>query len=800
MFVGMIKRLGNVPPRVPIISALVIIIGAIGMAFLLTRGGSTSVAADSKVQPLAARIDRVDGSLGVARLVGQNQQTDFAEATVNTPVTVGDRIYCRDGAHASVALTGHDFVRLNPATSLDVLALDEGSTQLALRSGSAVFDVGELSGSELFEVATPCGSVDFRDRGLYQVGIDGDNAVISVLSGRAEVVGQEGSGYIDKGQVFTLACGATEAQTSTLAPALAGRIVDEYYRYRYPRRYDGRYLSYEAYLAEPFYYDPYWNSVSYEYLPADIPGLYDLDYYGDWVDTSDYGYCWAPRVSAGWAPFQSGYWDLDDLWGPSWVSYESWGWAPYHYGRWAFLDSRWFWVPTDVRTRAVYSPAAVSFIPLGNQIAWVPLGPGETYVSRYYDANWTPRYLASAQVINSVNMQRTFINLNAPGAVTVVPIGAMNRVIDRRVIAQVDPAVVANSRAVLDPLSIGGVRQFAINHEGARRTMRLARAEQEALDKPVVTGAALAASPLRTDIASALRVEQASGKRKEKLKINETAQATSSSRADNVPQTLVTQQAQERMSELAARAQQGDKSARREMRQMMREEQRSTVLQQQQTQQTQQQQLKQQRRAERQQQSAAAATQAQAQQTQRQQMKQQRRIERQNQAATAAQGQAQQQQTRQQQRLQRQQQAAAQEQARQAQRQQMKQERRVQQEQQRQQQVERKPPKQKPPQAFQQQSQAESARIQRAQQEAARQSQIMQQREQLKAQRHAEQQRQAIVQQESARQAQAVQQQREQIKAQRHAEQQRPAMPKQAARGQAAQPQPRPEKAQRKHP
>src|SRR3989442_10149234 len=327
MFVGMIRRLGNVSSRVPIIGALVIIVLATGMALLLTRGGSSNAAADSKVQPLAARIDRLDGSVGVARVVRQNQQTDFAEATINTPVTVGDRIYARDGSHASIALTGHDFVRLNPATSLDVLALEPGSTQLALRSGSAVFDVGALSRSELFEVATPCGSVDFRDRGLYQVGIDGNNAIVSVLSGLAEAVGQGGSGYINKGQVFTLGCGATEAQASMLGRDLAGRVVDEYYRYRYPRRYDGRYLNYDAYLDEPTYYDPYWNSASYEYLSADIPGLYDLDYYGDWTNVNDYGYCWAPRVNAGWAPFQSGYWDLADLWGPTWVSSEPWGWA-----------------------------------------------------------------------------------------------------------------------------------------------------------------------------------------------------------------------------------------------------------------------------------------------------------------------------------------------------------------------------------------------------------------------------------------------------------------------------------------
>ncbi|HXI90712.1 MAG TPA: DUF6600 domain-containing protein, partial [Blastocatellia bacterium] len=409
------QRLSSISRRTAIVTALIVVIAVSGIALLLTRGGSEAKA-DPAMQPHAARLDRVDGSVGIARAEDGDKQPDWAEASVNTPVTVGDRIYARDYAHASIALTGHNYVRLNPATSLDVLALEDHRTQLALRSGSALFDVGALAHEELYEVATPCGAIDLKEPGLYQIGLDGGNAIISVLNGLAQVVGQEGSGYISKGQVFTLE-GATAAQAlaSTLAPGTAGDIVDDYYRYRYPKVYNGRYRNYDAYLSDPSYYDPYRTSVSYQYLPADIPGLYDLDSYGDWVDVNDYGHCWAPRVSAGWAPFRSGYWDLDDLWGPSWVSSEPWGWAPYHYGRWAFVNQRWFWVPIEVRTRPTYYPAPVAFFSLADQIAWVPLGPSEVYVPRYYD-NFQPRYLASAEIVRVVSVQNTFVNFNAPGA------------------------------------------------------------------------------------------------------------------------------------------------------------------------------------------------------------------------------------------------------------------------------------------------------------------------------------------------------------------------------------------------
>jgi hypothetical protein len=727
------------------------------------------------MQPRAARLERVDGNVGIARAEGQERQLDWAEATVNTPVSVGDRIYAREGSSASIALTGHDYVRLNEATSLDILALEDRRKQLAIRSGSALFDVGTLAPDELYEVATPCGAVDFKEQGLYQVGLDGNNAVISVLSGLAQVVGPEGSGYINKGEVFTLTgASATEALTSSLAPDLAGDIVDDYYRYRYPRVYDGRYRRYDAYLADPNYYDPYRTSASCQYLPADIPGLYDLDYYGDWVSLNDYGYCWAPRVNAGWAPFRSGFWDLDDWWGPSWVSYEPWGWAPYHYGRWSFVNERWFWVPFEVRTQPLYYPAPVAFVTLTDQIGWVPLGPGEVYVPRYYDVNYSPQYLASPEVINVANEQTTFLNLNAPGAVTVVPVRAFSYAINPSLVTSADRGVVAKSRTVLDPFSVDGVKQLALKRDDARRKFEISGGEQEVFNKTVVTSTLPEVSPVRGNIAKDFRVETVPRQRRDnKLKITDTTQVTSSHRRDGLPQPLAQSQ---QMSELATRAERGDKSARQEMRQLMREEGRAanrksanqpagqpSVTQQQPQQEQLRQQMKQQRRAERQQQAGAPA--AQERQAQQLQMKQQRKAEQRQQAAAAAQQQAG---------------------ARRVEREQARQQGQLrQQPQMRQQRKEQTSPSRNPPQVFPQQQQVRRIeRIQQAQQESARRAQMGRQQEQFKAQRRADQQRQVMMQQQAAR-AQAAQRQAMQ---QQSAQAQRQAMQQQqAARAQAMQ-------------
>ena len=747
------KKLAGISPRAAIVGAFILVVALSGIALLLTRGGPDAKA--DVVQPNAARLDKLDGSVGIARVIDANQEPDWTEATVNAPITVGDRIYARDYAHASLALTAHNYVRLNPSTALDVLALEDRRTQLALRSGSALFDVGALDSNYSYEVATPCGAVDFKQPGLYQIGLDGNNAIISVLNGLAQVVGQEGSGYISRGQVFTLVGPeAEQVLSSTLASDTAGEIVDDYYRYRYPRIYNGRYRSYDAYIADPSYYDPYRTSVSYQYLPADIPGLYDLDDYGEWLDVADYGHCWAPRVSSGWAPYRDGYWDLDDLWGPSWVSSEQWGWAPYHYGRWAFVNQRWFWVPTDVVTHHVYSPAPVAFFPVADQIAWIPLGPGEVYVPRYYE-NFSPRYLASSNVVRVVSVQNTFVNLNAPGGVTVVPVSSMTRFIDSRTIRTVDPAIVSRTRPVLDPFSVAAVRDLAVRHDDARRRIKFDRREQEALNTQVFASTSPELLAARGNSAKSLRVEAVpEQKRENKLKVTDTSQVTNSRRADGLPQPLAQSQ---KLNELAGRAEQGDKAARREMRQLRRQQESSSQQQPAATLQEQmRQEMKQQRKAERQQQQATPPQQG---SNQAQQLKQQRKLESQQQSAAAAQRSQQQQQVKQQRRLERQQQEQQKAATAQQAQQQMKQQRRAERQKQA---PAAAPPKQnkeirrKPPQSNQEQQ------VRQAQQQAARDAQMSQLREQQKAQRQAQAQQQAqrqqvMMQQEAAARAQQKQ-------------------------------------------
>lgn len=564
-------------PHVTVLILAVAAIGGVLGALLVKREQS----AEAQAVPTAARVERIDGQVALNRSLADSETAkQYVEITPNTPVSVGDRIYTRDNSRASLAFTGRNFARLDDNTSLDVLSLAHGRTQLALRDGSAIFNVGELDDDELFEVATPYGAIDLQEPGLYQIGIDDNGGtIVSVLSGLAQIVGLAGNGQIGKGEMLTL-LGQTAADIalSRLDPEYAGGLVDDYYSYQYPNLYDGRYRDYNAYLNDPYYYDPYNRYTSYQYVDDTIPGVYDLDGYGDWQDISGYGYAWRPRVDANWAPYQQGSWMMDDLYGMTWVSTEPWGYAPYHYGRWAFINNQWFWIPDAVNTEPGYAPALVAFLPLTDSglIGWAPLGPGDPYAVTYYDENLQSVYLAEQPVI-----QQQIVNLYVPGAVTAVPIQDFNSVIDKGKIKKIEREMLAQARPVLDPLAIDSLRQTALQNEKARRKIDIPQDIARRLDeRRVITGNAPVVPPFRKDkdMARALRVDAVPEKqRREKLEFKDNrqqsvakqpAEGRQSGNEGNKPQAVADQERKQKIEALSSDAARGNKEARRQVREL----------------------------------------------------------------------------------------------------------------------------------------------------------------------------------------------------------------------------------------
>jgi hypothetical protein len=481
-------------------------------------------AAEAQTLPDAARIQRVDGQVAFCDdRANTDANTQWTAVTANQPFSEGDRIYTREKSRASLAFSGRNFARLNPNTSLDVVSLGDRRTQLAMRDGSAMFDLGYLEPNELFEVATPNGAIDFTQPGLYSVDFNNSGVMVSALTGLAQVVGLGGSGQVSKGEMLTLlGQAASEVALSRLNRQDAGYQVDDYYRYQYPNSYDGRYSDYDAYLSNPNYYDPYQRNASYKYASSNITGLNDLDAYGDWQNVSGYDHVWRPRVDAGWVPYQQGQWINSNTYGPTWVSSEPWGYAPYHYGRWTNLNNQWYWIPDGVNTTPSYAPALVAFVSLdANQTGWVPLGPGDSYAPRYYDENWQPHYLTQNNVVPA-----QLVNFAIPGAVTVVPVDAWGRPIDPRSIHRIDQQRLASVRSTLDPLTLTPLRNAVVHSAWGRGKIDLPPGIAKKLsDTPVYLGAEIRESKFRRDLPKSMRVERVSDQaRSQKFKVRDERQ------------------------------------------------------------------------------------------------------------------------------------------------------------------------------------------------------------------------------------------------------------------------------------
>jgi hypothetical protein len=115
-----------------------------------------------------------------------------------------------------------------------------------------------------------------------------------------------------------------------------------------------------------------------------------LDPYGDWMETSDYGYVFQPRQAAqsrDWRPYTNGHWVYTDA-GWTWISDEQFGWATYHYGRWIRLRSvGWVWVPGEQ-----WAPAWVSWRKGNDFVGWAPLPPEAQFDRQTGIRNWADNY------------------------------------------------------------------------------------------------------------------------------------------------------------------------------------------------------------------------------------------------------------------------------------------------------------------------------------------------------------------------------------------------------------------------
>lgn len=349
-------------------------------------------------------------------------ENDWVDATINRPLTAGDRLWADARSRAEIQMGGA-MIRLSADTGVSVLNLDDRTAQLQLTQGAVNVRVRRLEAGQVFEIDTPNLAFTLRQPGEYRIEVDPEGRATTVIvrKGAGEVYGAGTTYLVDAKQSYRFF--GTGLRQYEYADA---RPLDEFDRWS-----RGRDRSFD-------------NSRSARYVSPDVVGYQDLDAYGSWRDNESYGNIWVPnRVSDGWAPYRDGHWAWVAPWGWTWVDDAPWGFAVSHYGRWANLGGTWAWVPGPARSRAYYAPALVAFVGGNNfqltissgnigGVAWFPLAPREVY---------RPSYVASRAYVERINQSNTVVsttvinttynttnvtnvvyaNRRVPGAVVAVP-------------------------------------------------------------------------------------------------------------------------------------------------------------------------------------------------------------------------------------------------------------------------------------------------------------------------------------------------------------------------------------------
>jgi hypothetical protein len=339
------------------------------------------------------RISLIDGDVQI-----RTEDTgDWVPASINMPLREGDRIWVPEGGKTELQLSDGTYLRLSGKSALEILTLDQDSSQFYLNEGRVYVNFIGRKGT-LLQMDTPLSSNRAYGRSIFRVDLleDGFHQ-ISVFKGSVDTESKEGRTTINSGYTLTLK-EETYAELSPLGPP------DGWEKWNTER--DRR-------MAE-------WRPPS-PYLPEELYAYAgDFEENGRWVHVREYGYVWTPTVvvSVGWAPYRIGRW----VWIAGdyvWISYEPWGWVPYHYGRWAFVASiGWCWVPPG-RGAVFWGPGFVAWVRTPTYVAWVPLAPREIYYGR---GHYGPYSVNITQVnVTSIRVNKAaYKNIYVRNAVTVV--------------------------------------------------------------------------------------------------------------------------------------------------------------------------------------------------------------------------------------------------------------------------------------------------------------------------------------------------------------------------------------------
>lgn len=307
---------------------------------------------------------------------------EWEQATLNLPLVEGDRLATDRDARLELQLDRDNFIRLDHDATLAIVTLRTEGIALSLSEGTLSLRLARFAPErEYFEIDAPNTTVACERAGLYRLDATSTGGVRLTVrnDGRARLYSERDAFAVRNNRTAErLGTGADAGEWDSYA-ALPADIWDDWTQER------DRYIARRIRERDKQPYD------------HDVWGAEELDAYGDWSYTKDYGWVWRPRATAindyrDWAPYRYGHWRWCPPYGWTWVGDEPWGWAPYHHGRWVYANDSWCWTPRFYgyrpHIRNHWRPALVVFVLLNrrsysNHIAWYPLDYHQSYTPHY---------------------------------------------------------------------------------------------------------------------------------------------------------------------------------------------------------------------------------------------------------------------------------------------------------------------------------------------------------------------------------------------------------------------------------
>lgn len=350
----------------------------------------------TEITARVARISYIQGDVQIKRL-GEN---DWENASLNVPLVEGDEIATSGNAKVEIQFDSQNFLRLAENSFLKITTLRDEGIAISLNEGTLslrVFSYEKEKG--FFEIDAPQTTISVQNAGLFRIDARNNDQVKITAAENGQVrIYSESSGFLLRsGRSATVFL--TDDRLGEWETAVAAQISDEWDSWVAERD------NTIAVLLNNSFYDKYYD--------RDVYGAEDLNNYGSWNNSDDYGWVWRPNQSAisnynNWSPYRYGHWSWINPYGWTWINDEPWGWATYHHGRWINDNRGWFWTPYSYNQwsnrqannrprRSSWRPALVFVFNNGSDICWYPLSHRDRYsnFNRNYQLNnnrqWSQR-------------------------------------------------------------------------------------------------------------------------------------------------------------------------------------------------------------------------------------------------------------------------------------------------------------------------------------------------------------------------------------------------------------------------